>query len=72
MCKVKGDTHITALSNNGAGEWERFCKVRDNNRKRKTFNIGSNFAFICECVNKSTVIQVFYALTAYLDSEYMP
>lgn len=72
MCKVKGDTHITALSNNGVGEGERLCKFRDNNRKRKTFNIGSNFAFICECVNKSRVIQAFYVVAVYLDSEYMP
>ena len=59
MSKVKGDTHITALSNNGVGGGEGLCKVRDNNGKRKTFSIGSNFVFIqCACVNRSKVNKV--------------
>jgi len=56
VCKVKGDTHITALSNNGFGEGrggEGLCKVCDNNGERKTFSIGLNFVFMCTCVNKS-------------------
>lgn len=55
MCKVKGDTHITALSNNGVGGGEGLCKVRDNSGKRKTFSIGSNLVFVCACVDGSKV-----------------
>jgi hypothetical protein len=62
VCKVKGDTHITALSNNGFGEGEGLCKVRDNNGERKTFSIGSNFVFIYVCVNKSWVNEFVYAV----------
>lgn len=38
------------------------CKVRDNNGKRKTFSIGSNFAFVCTRVYKGMVNEVVYAV----------
>jgi hypothetical protein len=62
MCKVKGDTHITALSNNGVWGRESLCKVLDTNGKRKTFNTGPEFVFICSCVAKSMVKGVVYAV----------
>jgi hypothetical protein len=44
MYKVKGDAHITALSNNRVeGRGEEFTESPDNKGKRKSCNGGSKF-----------------------------